>query len=57
MKLYYFDKEEEVRNIIKDCEGDHVQQVVFSTYHNAITQICFSCDVVRTTMPEKDVMK
>ena len=40
---------------IKDCEGKHIQQVVFSTYHKALTQICFGCREVRTMLKEEDL--
>ncbi len=40
----------EVRNCIRECEGKHKQQVCFSTYHDALTQICFTCDKVRTNL-------
>ena len=39
---------------IKYCEGKHVQQVVFSTYHKALTQICFGCGKVRTMLDKKE---
>ena len=40
---------------IKNCEGKHIQQVVFSTYHKALTQICFGCEKVRTMLKEEDL--
>ena len=39
-----------VKKNIKLCEGRHVQQVAYSSYHVALTQICFGCDVVRTSL-------
>lgn len=39
---------------IKYCEGKHIQQVVFSTYHKALTQVCFGCGKVRTMLSEED---
>ena len=49
-------KENEVKACISTCQClDHVQQVAFSTYHGALTQICFTCHKVRTSMPEKDL--
>lgn len=41
---------EEVRQQIEDCEGKHTQQAIFSTFHNALTQICFGCKRVRSTI-------
>jgi len=41
---------EEVRGNIQDCEGKHPQQVAYSTYHDALTQICYGCRRVRTTL-------
>lgn len=53
MKIEYL-KEKEIRKQIKKCEGKHIQQVVFSTYHNAFTQICFSCNKVRTSLRKEE---
>jgi hypothetical protein len=45
-----------LRNTIQKCsEEDHVQQVAYTTYHDGLTQICFSCGAVRTTIPEGDL--
>lgn len=55
MKIEYKDQLA-VEERIKDCQKEgHVQQVVFSTYHHALTQICFICDKVRTSMKQKEV--
>ena len=40
----------EVLNNIEKCEGKHTQQVVFSTHHNALTQICFDCKKIRSNI-------
>ena len=37
------------KEIIK-CEGKHPQQVSFSTFHNALTQVCFGCRKVRSSI-------
>ena len=48
--------EKEMEKHIKFCqEQNHIQQVAFSTYHHALTQICFSCDCVRTSMKKGDL--
>lgn len=40
---------------IMTCQmAKHIQQVAFSTYHNAFTQICFTCKTLRSTMKEVD---
>ena len=39
-----------VKMYIEKCEGKHIQQVVYSTYHKAFTQICFGCKKIRSTM-------
>ena len=44
-----------VEECIKMCEGAHLQQVCYSTYHKALTQICFGCRIIRTTVDEKEV--
>jgi hypothetical protein len=40
----------EVRARIQQCEGRHVQQVAYSTFMDALTQICFTERVVRSTV-------
>lgn len=38
-----------LRDVIKHCQdSSHIQQVAFSTYHDALTQICFNCRVIRS---------
>ena len=44
------DSMEEVREHIKNCEGKHVQQAIFSTYMDTLTQICFTCQKIRSTI-------
>ena len=45
-----------VENNISHCQSKkHVQQVCFSTYHHALTQICFSCLQIRTSLKEEDL--
>ena len=33
---------------IAECEGIHVQQAVYSTFHGALTQVCYGCLKVRS---------
>lgn len=35
---------------IADCEGKHTQQAMYSTFHGALTQVCYGCKVVRSTI-------
>ena len=42
--------EQSIKRHIKGCEGKHIQQVVYSSYHNALTQICFGCRKVRNKL-------
>ena len=44
---------EEVIQHIQQCEGQHIQQAVYSTFHNGLTQICFGCMKVRTSVLKK----
>jgi len=46
---------EDIIREVSDCEGNHIQQVVFSTYHKALTQICFGCKKIRTMLSEEDL--
>lgn len=41
---------EDVHKHIKDCEGRHTQQAIYSTFHDALTQICFGCKKIRSTI-------
>lgn len=56
-KLIFCDNQEIVKKNIKSCEGKHVQQVAYSSYHDALTQICFGCKSIRTSLKEKDLKK
>ena len=46
----YVEKMEDVRNHIQECEGKHMQQVAYSTFHDSLTQICYGCRVVRSNI-------
>ncbi len=41
---------QEVIEHIRACEGRHTQQCVYSTFHDGLTQICFGCMKIRTTI-------
>ncbi len=56
MELKFMNKVN-VENNIKNCEGKHIQQVVYSTYHEALTQICFGCKKIRTSLKEEELKK
>jgi len=51
MKFIYehIPTQEQVREHIKNCEGKHTQQAIYSTFHDALTQICFGCKKIRST--------
>jgi len=53
MKTDFFD-EEYLEGSIKSCQ-EKGQQVAFSTYHNALTQVCFTCGAVRTSINYDEV--
>ena len=46
----YFEKIEDVRKHIQECEGTHPQQVAYSTFHDALTQICYGCKKIRSSI-------
>lgn len=46
----YIEKVEDLVKQISKCEGHHVQQAVFSTFHGALTQICFGCRKIRSNI-------
>lgn len=41
---------EGVRTHIQNCERKHTQQAIYSTFHDALTQVCFGCMRVRSTI-------
>lgn len=43
----------DLRDIIRACEGKHTQQAIYSTFHDALTQVCFGCLKVRSTIPRR----
>lgn len=45
-----YNTQEEVRGHIQNCEGRHPQQVAYSTFHDALTQICYGCRRIRTNI-------
>lgn len=46
----YIENQEDVRTHIKECEGKHTQQAIYSTFHDALTQVCYGCWKVRSTI-------
>ena len=46
----YIKKQEDVRKQIQKCQGKHVHQVAYSTFHDALTQVCFQCKKIRSTI-------
>jgi len=45
-----FGTQQEIRNCIRECEGKHVQQACFSSFMDSLTQICFTCQKIRSTV-------
>jgi hypothetical protein len=51
LHLVHYPTMNHLRKRIRKCEGDsHIQQVIYSTYHDGLTQVCFNCETVRTTV-------
>lgn len=46
----YIKEQEDVRKHIQNCEGKHTQQAIYSTFHDALTQVCFGCKKIRTSL-------
>ncbi len=44
----------DLREQIQKCEGNHIQQVIYSTYHDGMTQVCFGCKRVRSTIKQDE---
>jgi len=47
----------DVKENIKLCEGKHIQQIAYSSYHDALTQVCFGCGVIRTSLKKEELEK
>lgn len=50
LQYEYVAQQEDVRKHIQECEGKHTQQAIYSTFHDALTQVCYGCLKVRTTI-------
>lgn len=50
LEYEYCKTQEEVRKHIQECEGKHTQQAIYSTFHDALTQVCFGCLKIRSTI-------
>jgi len=46
----YLPTMDEVREQIRKCESFHTQQAIYSTFHDALTQVCFNCRKIRSTI-------
>jgi len=46
----YVPSKEALMAQIDECEGIHTQQAIYSTFHSALTQVCFVCLKVRSTI-------
>ena len=46
----YIPSKEDLIKQIDLCEGSHVQQAIYSTFHSAITQVCFTEKKIRSTI-------
>lgn len=46
----YVEDQEDIRKHIQNCEGRHTQQAIYSTFHDALTQVCYGCLKIRTTI-------
>ena len=49
-KYEHIERMEDVRTHIQNCEGKHTQQAIYSTFHDALTQVCFGCKMIRSTI-------
>lgn len=55
-ELTHYEDSDDVGMEITKCQNKkHVQQVAYSTYHSCLTQICFTCLKVRTSMGINDL--
>lgn len=51
--LNRFKKFSDIKYNIRECEKNyHRQQVAYSSHENCLTQVCFSCKIIRTNLIE-----
>ena len=51
--IFEYEYLEHIDDLIKqiaECEGVHTQQAIYSTFHGALTQVCFGCHKIRSTI-------
>lgn len=46
----FVETQEGLRRYIQHCQERHIQQVAYSTFHDAITQVCFGCMKIRSNI-------
>jgi len=49
-KFEYYETMEEIRKHIQEDEGNCVQQIAYSSFHDALTQINFTKRVIRSNL-------
>jgi len=47
---YVLLQQDDVHGWIRSCEGQHVQQAILSTFMDTLTQVCFTCRKVRSSI-------
>lgn len=52
LEYQFVPEQSEVRKHIQQCEGKHTQQAIYSTFHDALTQICYGCKMVRSSLKQ-----
>ena len=50
LEYEYVDSILDLKAKIQACEGRHTQQAVYSTFHGALTQICYGCKKIRSNI-------
>jgi len=43
------------KTILKNVKVNIFNKVVYSTFHDALTQVCFGCKKVRSNLTEEDL--
>lgn len=55
-QLTYYKQNDSLEEGIAICQQDkHIQQVAYSTFHGCLTQICFTCKQIRTTIRRSEI--
>jgi len=57
LEYEYIPDMQELVKQIAECESKHVQQCCFSTFHGALTQVCYGCLKIRSQIYRSEPLR